>query len=312
MSEAPGAAETPALSAEEQAFEDNFSAFLGHSFDGPDDEEDKQTLGGDTGGEESSSAPAAGDTPSSDAPANADIPAATGEQTGEQPDPEVDPADLAAMLGLTEVPAAPADPAPAPAAAPNSQENPPEDEPFTPFQPTFKLRPEMAAALFESEVPAEREAALVGLLASFGNAICQVVDQRYREFHAPRTVALTQRQMSEQSATQAVFSHFYGVNKDLLPYKNVVVQAMKVYAAKNPGATYSEELATNVAKLARQALKASGINLAPAAAAPPAPARAAPSKAPGSAFEAGAARPASPLGSTDSGPADLVDQLSKW
>jgi hypothetical protein len=318
MSEAntPQSAEAPADNASPGSdFDAEFAAFLGHSFDEPEDSasaegeppaQDQQT-------EQVETPPAETPPASSEAPPNADTPAGDNEAPAGTPDPEqVDPADLAAMLGLSEVPAATPEPVkeePKPSAA-----APAEDEPFMPFTPTFKLPKEMSAALFEAEDSETREAALVGLLSSFGNTITQVIEKRFQEHYAPALATRAISQVRESQAANAILQHFYGANQDLIPYKKAVDSAFALVAKKRGVNTpYTPELAAEVSKLTRAALRASGIQLqgqgAPAASPPPK--KAPPSKAPGSGFEAGASRP-SGASSSNSGPADLVRDLSEF
>lgn len=314
---------------------DDFAAewqgFLGHSFDNEDTQVDNGT--GEQG-EESTSASTTGDPgstaaePNEDATSGTTTAAAAPQASGEPPveaapavtGDEIDPALLAAALGLSDPPAA------APAATSTgtgeseaSTSTSPEAEVFAPFQPTFRLKPEVVRDLFEAEDTETREKALVGLLSAFGNTITQVVDQRMTEHHAPRIQESFASVHEARTVETAIKSDFNQAFPELAPYGAAVKKAFQVIAAQDPKAPYSPELRDKVGALARAAVKAGGIALpdrqaaAPATVvtSPPAPAKKEPLKA--TAFEAGAARPGG-TGSTggDSGPADLVNQLSEF
>lgn len=317
---APAASEGQNPVEEANGFDAEFAAFLGHSFDEPEDDPSPQSEETPAGAEP----PPQGETPAKEPegatpePASAETPAVETPPADAQPDPEIDPADLAAFTGLgqqsPQQQQAPADGAPGKDPSPATQE---EDETFAPFQPTFKLKPEMSAALFESEDANVREQALVGLLSSFGNAITQVMEQRIKEYHAPRLASNIQGTMIERQAAAAVDQHFYGKYPELHQFRPAVQRAFKVLADKDPKIQYSEDLAERVAKLAAQGLKASGINVSvkalqkQAAAAPAGSPKASKEKAPGSGFEAGGTRPAM-SNSTEMSPDSLVRDLSDF
>lgn len=302
------------------AFDDEFAAFLGHTFGDPNAEPEAPVLGGPE-----TSAPAAAaaepaapaSTPLAVAPASAETPAANGEAAPPQdPAPSgIDPADLAAMVGLA-TPKAPATAEPAaesaPAPASSSSE---EDAPWTPFTPTFKLPPETVSALFEAEDTETRAAALVGLLASFGNTLTQVVDERIAKHHAPRIQSSFDSSQNEQQTARAIFQDFYGKYTQLDAYRPAVQKAFQIVAQKTGMKEgYTPAIRDQVAALAIAALKQSGVVFeeAPATVPPKEVVKATPSKAPGSGFEAGSARPSGQIETGDNGAADLVAELSQF
>lgn len=250
------------------------------------------------------------------APANGGTPPATTTQAapaGETATPGVDPDMLLSMFGT-----APAAPAPTPAAspAPAAPVASADDEVPMPFTAAMQVPDALVQTIFESEDPVSRKQALVGLIAAIGNASVGYMEQRIKEFHAPRMASQFQAtQVAQQQAAQ-VSQHFYGANPDLVNYRQVVLKAGEVYMAKNPTAVYNEETAANIAALARQAITSMGLPLQQQAngqpqAAPAAPASA-PPVVPRTPYVAGGVSPGgnldTPLDPNDAG--SIFDQMS--
>jgi hypothetical protein len=323
---------------DDNAFDAEFQAFLGHTFgEDTDSSSDDAAGSGEPQEQAPAQAPAAPATPDAgqQAPNGDPTPgqqaaAPVPQDSGTPPAPaapaatgdEIDPALLAAMLGLGDGQQAPA-PAAAPAApapAPAASSTPQEDESFAPFEPTFRLKPEVVTALFESEDTETREKALVGLLSAFGNTITTVMEQRFREHHTPRLQESFTSVVEQRQVFNAVNQDFAQAYPELAPYGAAVKKAFQIVGAQNPSAPYTPEMRDKVGALARAAVKAGGIQLPdrPGQAAPaPAPAAATPAPARTAAkgatpFEAGAARPGGTGVNGDSGPADLVAQLSEF
>lgn len=334
---AAGTSGVEVLAGDDGSMDENMRMFYDHSFEDPDAIQDES--GGDTPAEEGkaaepapAAAPAAipdpaSPAPAAPAPANAQ-PSAAEPAPGAAPlapesaAPAVDPADLAAMMGLGQAPAAPAA-APAPAPSPASSPAPSGDEPFLPFQPNFRLPEKLAAALFDAEDRETRHEALITVLSNYGNAIVQTIEGRLKEHHVPRIHSEMASSMSQAQAAASVMQDFYGEYPELLPYREVVKKAATVIGQRNPTAGYSAELRESISALAQQALIKGGVLAAPivakskrtAAAAPATPPAAAPSRSPkpGKVFEAGSARPGGFQQQSDSdSPAALVEQLSQF
>lgn len=303
----------------DQTFDQEFNAFLGHSFE-DDDKVDESSEEVPADGEGPPTPPAAPpaepkETPGT-VPASAEPSAANGTPPAQPAGEQVDPADLAAVMGFA-APTAQTPPAASPAGTPApASAEPAAPEPFAPFAPNFKLPQEIVAGIFEAEDTESRHQALVQLLSSFGNAVTQTIEQRILQHHAPAMQASFASAAEARTVAQTVNSHFYGTYEDLKPYVPAVKKAFEVIAAKNPSATYSPELAAQVANLARQALKAAGIQLAaPAAPATPtgkpaAPKKTGPKAAP--VFEAGGARPGSFAPSDGNSPEALLTELTQF
>lgn len=298
----------------ESTFDAEFSAFLGYTFDEPED---------DAGGESTETAPAGEATVAGNA-GNDTIAGVSGNDTQVSPNEtdtsqqaqdtdEVDPALLAAMAGLTSPQGADTQTAPERQAGEDTTTST-ESTDYMPFQPTFKLPPETVSALFEAEDTETRAGALVGLLSAFGNTITALADKR-AETRFQELITSYQGQNNERNVARAVHSHFYGKYPELDDYKPAVIKAFQVIAAKNPAsAAYSEDVAEQVAKLAKAALAQSGVKFeAPKVAAKGPPRKASTSKAPGSGFDASSGRPGGGLEtSVDEGPGELVDQMRTW
>jgi hypothetical protein len=343
-------------------FADNWQSFLQHSWDespgGEEDEFDEAGTGAgvDTSqatGQQTDSGTSGTDTVQGSNGADT-VSSGTGPDTlsagagadtvsGQQQDPVIDPADLAAILGLGDGPLAQpggqqttqqtqggqTDQGQQGQQGAGQQGTQDKDEPFLPFNNQFRLQPETLQALFESDDVETRHQALVGLLAGFGNAVVQIMDQRIQEHHAPRVQAATVSSFTERQQAQAVNADFYGKYSELEPYSKVVVRAFEVVSAKHKGKPYTPELRDEVATLAKTALKQMGVQLPnPTQSAAPAGAsgqgqqptgqqrQSAPQRRnPGRTFEAGGARPG---GLSDTGvnngntPADLVAQLTEF
>ena len=257
------------------------------------------------------SQPAENLSPTPEAAANAPQGAATPAAPAAAQD-QVDPNLLIQMMGLTQPqpPAPQGQPQVAPPAQPATSAPADDDAPYAPFQANFRLPPAVTQAIFESEDSGQREQALVALLASFGNAVIQVADQRIKEHHAPRFQASVTESFETQQAARSIKADFDQAFPDLAQYGPIVKRAFEVVAATDPNAPYSEAMRNKVGNLARTTLRQM---LGSAAPQPnPAPAPAVATKAnPGKMFVAGGARPAGigqPGDPND--PGNLLDQMS--
>lgn len=242
----------------------------------------------------------------------------SGETSGAQP--EVDPALLAAMSGL-------ATGAPAPSSvAPNEVQPQPvetkvtpalsaDEDKFQPFTPEFKLPPAIISGIFESEDTATREQALVGLLSSFGNAICQTIYATAQKEWLPKSFeqhyGAAQQRTQEQAVASAVSEDFYGAFPELKEYKPAVQRAMQVIASQDPKVGYSPELRDKVGALARAALAQAGVVLKPAQkAALTGDSKQAPTPKGSTPFEAGGSRPS--MGGDPSSPESILNELTQF
>lgn len=244
-------------------------------------------------------APASGGTTP---PATTTQPAPAGETA---PPQEVNPELLLQMFGAATPPAAAAPTTPTPAAAPANADD---DEVFAPFTSQMQLPQQLVSTIFESEDPVQRQNALSAMIAAIGNASVAAMEQRIKDFHAPRMAQQFQAAQQAQASAKHVETHFYGANPDLAPYKQIVTKAGEVYLNANPTAVYDESTAAAIAALARRALQQMGHTVAPPAGAPtPTPPQPAPSGAtpPPSPYMAGGASPGgtleTPMDPTDPG-----------
>lgn len=306
-----GGGEAAPVVVEGDNFDQEFSAFLNHSFG--DDEEFAEGEIQTPEGEDDATPKAGDEQPKEDAADNAgQPPASEGAAASATPDPaavtdevKVDPADLAALMGLPT----------AQAPEPKTDAAPAAEEPYTPFNTDFSLPPEMTHALFEADDPAVRAKALVTLLASFGNTITSVMDDRIASHHGSRFASRIAEMQTEASQTARVHSHFYGEYPELLEHRPIVAKTFEVMAKRNPSLTYSPELAQQIAATAVAVLKNTGVTLelGKLKKAPAAPAAKKPAAKAGKAFEAGGARPADfhEAPNPDS-PQGLVDILSEF
>lgn len=227
---------------------------------------------------------------------------------------KVDPADIIEMLGFGKGTTAAPPSGDVTKAAPVSTPAAPNDEPFVPFNTDWKLPAAMTAALFEAEDSETRGKALVGLISGAMNTLAQVVDQRIKEFHAPRIVEGWNGQQ-QAARTQAEFvEDFYSENggyPDLRPYGQIVRRAIEVTVGKNPTATWAGSKA-DVAKLARAVVQQMTGQPAPVAT-KAAPAPLPPAKAQDQAFIADGARPAGAGNPTDpNSPESLLHDMANF
>lgn len=258
------------------------------------------------------------------APANGGTPPATTTQpapAGVTAPKEVDPGLLLQMF--TGEPAAPAPAQPAAAAAPTPAAQPESSEIPMPFTAQMNLPDTLVATIFESEDPVQRKAALSSLMAALGNAVVGYTETRFNEVLAPRMAQQMQAAQVAQAQAAAVGQHFYGKYPELAQYKQVVERAGKIVMGQNPNAAYSEELAEQIASLARGALAQMGkpvASTAPAAApaaqpaAPAAPQPTAPRPV-ATPYMAGGATPGGPLDAPadSNSPGAVFDEMqSLW
>lgn len=252
------------------------------------------------------------------APANGGTPPATTTQpapAGETAKTEVDPGLLFKMFSAEPKaePAAPAQPVTSapPAASQDADEIP------MPFTAQLNLPDALVQTLFESEDPVQRKQALSALMAALGNAVVGYVETRVKEFHTPKLVQQFETAQSVKAQAAAVGQHFYGTYPELAQYKQVVERAGKIVLDGNPTAAYSEEIAAQIAGLARAALAQMGksIGTAPAPVTPAAPQQqAAPSPAP-TPYVAGGVTPGGPLDqpADSNSPGAIFEQMqSVW
>lgn len=298
----------------------NIELFMGHGFQAEERALEAQAAEkagnateADTNSGGETTAGSAGDDTLSGAD-NADGTASAPGPDAVQPVPEPTPAELAAMLGHTEETPTAESTTAAPAAA--------TEETFKPFQPNFKLPPAMVAGIFEAEDTETREQNLVNLLAAYGNTIVQVMEARIAEHHAPRLFSDFTARQSAAQVGQGINQHFYGTEgyPELQGYGPAVKKAFEI-VAKQVGADkpYDDTIRAKVGELVHATLKAQGITLErKGAGAKTAPKPAAKPKAAAAVkstpvFEAGAGRPGGGVSSQgDSGPADLLSQLSQF
>lgn len=230
----------------------------------------------------------------------------------------VDPALVMEVLGFT-APAAPAPAAtPAPAASTASGEPAPsapaaDDAPFMPFRNDFKLPVEMTSALFESEDSETRSKALVALLSSAMNTLAQVVDERVKQYHAPRIAQQFEGRQNYERNLNNFKADFYGETggyPDLLPYESIVGRTIQVLAKQNPNMPWPEAR-ERVATLARTVVKQmTGKDITPA---PKVPAAAPPAKPAHDAFLTGGGRPAGVGDPADAAsPAALLADMTQF
>lgn len=176
----------------------------------------------------------------------------------------VDPALVMEVLGFKAGPAAQPKAAPTGEAAPKSDAPPAPagaddpNAPFMPFRNDFKLPVEMTTALFESEDSETRSRALVALLSSALNACAQVVDERIKEFHAPRIMQAYEGKRNFDNNLENFRNDMFGDSgfPELRPYEEVVGKAIQALARAPGGANMPwEEAKVKVAALARTAVK---------------------------------------------------------
>lgn len=304
-------------------FDSEFASFLGHDFSAPHESLDKvEEAPAPKEGEEGYVAPDPAKEPEGDKSAGNAEPAAPAPKAEPQPQEGVttgaqalvDAADLAAMQGLTNPVKA------APVAAPQGDPVPgkttpagQEEETWAPFTPDFKLDTALRSALFESEDTDTREKALVGLLASFGNTLTTIFDQRMKAHYAPQMQSHFVGSVESRQIYSSIQSDFHNEFPELKDYGPAVKKAFEVVAAKDPAAPYSPELRNKVGELARAAIAQSGVTLPTRkGAAAPAPAKPTPQRKtpPAAIFDAGGARPG---GSVEkNSPLDIVTQLSEF
>jgi len=317
-------------------FDKEFQTFMSHDFGSPElqDEDAGSETESASGGETETSAASSGqdsisgadgadNVGSESAPSNdATTSGENGQDSiqGANADDAVDPALLAAMHGL-----ASPEPKkePAPSVAPDKDKTAPttssdEEEDFMPFEPNFRLSPQVVSALFEAEDMETREKALVGLLSSYGNAVAATVVAHVQKTVLPGALTKFSESVVQDQTRNAVTTSFYSAFPELEGYKPAVQRAFAIIAEKEPNLQWGEATAKRIARLVEATLKQSGIPITvkglqtPATSAktplPPVD----PKKAPGSGFEAGGSRLSSDtLGSAD-GPAKLVEELTNF
>lgn len=337
---APQSQDQSATTEEASDFDKDFAAFLGHSFADPEPEEssgdppveNEPQASGTPATPAASVAPAPQSTPApAAAPANAETPAASHGTPAETPTSEIapaaqpaaaaiDPADLAAMIGLGAEPAGPAgEDRPAPTRSDPASSAPSADETFTPFKPEFQLPPALVSGLFEADDTETRARSLVQLLSAFGNTITQTMEQRMREHHYGAIQSQVNEGLSQLQGRQVIESYMWGKYPELQAYRPAVMKALRIVAAKDMNRPTTPELFDEVANLVHATLAQSGVKVerktvpAPATSAPKTVKKTPVSKAPGNGFEAGGSRPAGVTETEDeNSPTNLVRQLSEF
>jgi hypothetical protein len=295
--------------AETLSFDTQMDAWLNHDFGVADEAAAEEAAAGGDGPAAVEGAVVEPKAPAAPEPKE---PAATPEPkaaptAGNEPAPAatpeaVDPALMAAMVGLTEPtkPAA-APTVPAPAAVDDNAD-------YTPLPPVLKLDDNLINTIFQSEDPNQQKAALGTLLSNYGNALMALADRRMRDHYAPKVVEQVQSAQTQRAAVDAMNADFYGTFPDLNNQRAVVAKAFNVVAQQHPELKYGPEARDKVGNLARAALRQMGVVAPAAAAAATPPVKAKPKASVG--YVAGGARPAG-AGEVDHNSASAVfDQIT--
>src|SRR5690606_10598154 len=213
-------------------------------------------------GEAAPASPASLNPPAKPAPNGEPAPSENAAET--ETEGEVDPALLAQMMfGQAPASSAPQQQQQAPqgpaAAAPANNEP---EQPYAPIDASkIKLPPQVASAIFDSEDPAQREQALVSLMASWGNAILTLADQRVASHHAPRIQQGFQQAVVSQQEAMKMQNEFYGKYEDLRPYPQIVSRVASTLQAQDPNMAWTPETQKKIGDLSRALARKMGFPL---------------------------------------------------
>lgn len=287
-------ASTPAsdtASSVDADFDAGWAAFTGLDMEAAQREEQGSQEDNATSGENAAptptpttQAPQAVSAPTAQPTIQTSTPAANGTQApaapaeGEQD--AVDPALLAAVLMPGHAPASQPQPSTQPQTPPTQAATEEEGKPWFPIDPTgVQLPPQLVQTLFNSEDPNQQTQALVQIMASWGNALASMMDQRVREHYQPRFLESATRQYQEQHQAAAVAQDFYGAFEDLRQFPQVVANVARAMHQQNPDLKYDPKARDAIGRTAREVISRMGLTKtapAPASASPqPAPAPAA-------------------------------------
>lgn len=218
---------------------------------------------------------------------------------------EVDPALLAQlMFGQSPASAAPQQQQQPAQAGPAAAASPSQDEqPYAPIDASkIKLPDSITQAIFQSEDPAQQASALTSLMASWGNAILTLADQRVASHHTPRIQQGFQQAVISQQEASKMQNEFYGKYEDLRPYPQIVSRVASTLQAQDPNMSWNAETQKKIGDLSRALARKMGFPLQGGAPAKPAAAQP---------FVAGGSRPQTPLSqSQEMTPATMVEELA--